>query len=793
MSSHNETGWTAAIVKDMKVLALRTELKNRGLSPSGLKSVLVRRLLRALKAEGIDVGEFSEEDEQLGVDHTEEETPSWIGRWRRLGVSNKFRGIRHATQRVVHLPEQQQVWLLGDLQDSVINYSSEPMQQSALITTGVRFSPVLKAFSATRMGENSIICFGGSVEHPVASSFSDVWLLDIPSKRWTKVATRNPPPAPRDSHVAVEVGGKLFIYGGKSISPQGEICYGDAWVLDTETWTWQQVAVDLNIVKPRYGHSAVYHHDSRCLYIFGGCRSEINPQGVATQVWLHDLFSLNVESGAWTKVETIGQKQQPLAYHTADLIKNRMYIFSGCNRAYNSWQYPNCVDYLELDSLRWRRLATHGRVPMGRYGHQSFVVRSEIFILGGCRVPATRPAASAFYGLNTEWRPTVTIDPTTFDVDMRFLWSKELFSDINFRVQNKYLRAHKAVLAARSDGLKDLCNKKKKRGMTVTIESAKHQPFALFIQLLYTGKVRVDAGSPYDHLVELLHQYRLRFKDRRAFSNEQHIITIPDISLRMLSNARIYDDVVFRVGPHKIPFHAHRSILCARSSVFLEMFADTNEEDDTMSPGGSAEMLPPQGYGSPGGPASPTPAGLVPPIHGDSILIPNVQPENFKIMLDFIYDGLGAASIFQTLVAKQMFSTIAELLQLSHTYRVYDLKVHCEQAIFTSYLSEENVLPVYELACSCEAVQLKQGCASLIYDLLSSNKLSTQAIAARVSQNNLQELWEHMRSLQNTVLVGTGDYGINDIETTLSQSFDESADDMSISESSEDGAMDTSR
>lgn len=124
MSSHNESGWTAAVVKDMKVLALRTELKNRGLSPSGLKSVLVRRLLRALKAEGIDVGEFSEEDEQLGVDHTEEETPSWIGRWRRLGVSNKFRGIRHATQRIVHLPEQQQVWLLGDLQDSVISYAS---------------------------------------------------------------------------------------------------------------------------------------------------------------------------------------------------------------------------------------------------------------------------------------------------------------------------------------------------------------------------------------------------------------------------------------------------------------------------------------------------------------------------------------------------------------------------------------------------------------------------------------------------------------------------------------------
>lgn len=123
----------AAVVKDMKVLALRTELKNRGLSPSGLKSVLVRRLLRALKAEGVDVGEFSEEDEQLGVDHTEEETASFIGRWRRLSVSAKFKGIRHATQRVVHVPELNQVWSLGDLQDSVLNYASgAPMLASQI-------------------------------------------------------------------------------------------------------------------------------------------------------------------------------------------------------------------------------------------------------------------------------------------------------------------------------------------------------------------------------------------------------------------------------------------------------------------------------------------------------------------------------------------------------------------------------------------------------------------------------------------------------------------------------------
>lgn len=777
---------TASYVKDMKVLALRTELKNRGLSPSGLKSALVRRLLRALKAEGVDVGEFSEEDEHLGVDHTEEETPSFIGRWRRLQVSSKFKGIRHATQRTVHMPNLQQVWCLGDVQDSCVSYAQEPMQQLPLVTMGVRFAPTLKAFSATRVGESMIICFGGSVEHPQAQSFNDVWLLDASTKRWAKVATRGAVPTPRDSHTAVEIDKNLlFVYGGKSISPHGEVCLGDAFVLNTDTWTWQEVLVDQSVIKPRYGHSAVYNPENRLVYIFGGARSEISmSQAAATQIWLHDLITISVDSNKWDKVETIGQKQQPRAYHTADLIKNRMYVFSGCNRAYNSWQYPNNIDYLELDSLRWRRLATHGLVPMGRYGHQSFVVRSELFILGGCRVPATRPATTAFYGLNTEWRSTVTIDPTTLDADLKFLFTKELFSDINFRVQNKYLRGHKAVLAARSDGLRDLCNKKKKRGMTVTIESAKYQPFALFLQLLYLGKVKVDAGAPFDQLVELLYQYRMRFKERRAYSADQHIVTIPDISLRQLCGSRTYDDVVFRVGPQKVNFYAHKAILCARSRVFFEMFGDTHAEEDAEA-------------GTPTSPGSPISGGpIMPPVVGDTILIPNVIPDNFRIMLEFIYDGVGAAYNIHNIVAKQAYATAIELLQLSHTYRVYDLKVHCEQAIFSHFLSENNVMQLYEFSCHCEAVQLKQGCISMIYDFLDAGKATTEQLAARISQANLQELWEQLRAIKNTQLVGTGDYGVkseNPLEMTQSRSFDESADDMSISESSEDSAMDVSK
>jgi hypothetical protein len=132
--------------------------------------------------------------------------------------------------------------------------------------------------------------------------------------------------------------------------------------------------------------------------------------------------------------------------------------------------------------------------------------------------------------------------------------------------------AHKGVIASRSESLKEVCNKKKKRGMTVTIESAKHTPFALLIELLYTGRVKVDAGAPYDQLIELLQLYRLRFKDRKAYHSDNHIITIPDISLKSACNQKLFDDVTFKVGIQKGTFVAHKAILCARSPYFTVRF-----------------------------------------------------------------------------------------------------------------------------------------------------------------------------------------------------------------------------
>lgn len=93
--------------KEMKVLQLREELKARGLSPSGLKSVLVRRLLQALKQEGHNTNFFMEEESPTHP----EEFPTFLGRWRRAVCSDDGNGdnvslpTTRCTAPVTVLPE----------------------------------------------------------------------------------------------------------------------------------------------------------------------------------------------------------------------------------------------------------------------------------------------------------------------------------------------------------------------------------------------------------------------------------------------------------------------------------------------------------------------------------------------------------------------------------------------------------------------------------------------------------------------------------------------------------------
>jgi hypothetical protein len=126
-----------------------------------------------------------------------------------------------------------------------------------------------------------------------------------------------------------------------------------------------------------------------------------------------------------------------------------------------------------------------------------------------------------------------------------------------------------------------------------------------------------------------------------------------------------------------------------------------------------------------------------------------------------------------------------ELLNLSHFYRVFDLKQHCERALFDYYLTEETAVALYEVACQAEAIQLKHTSMYLVADMIASNKLNPSMMGGGLHAMHQQELLETIKYHQTLQLVGSGGYLTRDDTDPTISSFDESVEDMSISESEE--------
>lgn len=132
----------------------------------------------------------------------------------------------------------------------------------------------------------ALMVFGGGSQAASPVADQSVFRLDPVSRDWSTVSTQGDPPAPRQGHVLVGVGGKLLCHGGMA----GNKFFSDLIVLENGLWT----VVDDNgrpAPSPRAGHGAVAL--GNFVYIFGG----LGPHGS-----LDDLWKLDCDALSWEEV-----------------------------------------------------------------------------------------------------------------------------------------------------------------------------------------------------------------------------------------------------------------------------------------------------------------------------------------------------------------------------------------------------------------------------------------------------------------------------------------------------------
>ncbi|XP_057962955.1 uncharacterized protein LOC131154292 isoform X2 [Malania oleifera] len=171
-----------------------------------------------------------------------------------------------------------------------------------------------ESHTATLIGDEKLVIFGGSGEGE-GNYLNDFHILDLKTMQWTSPEVKGNVPVPRDSHSAVAIGDKLFVYGGDC----GDRYHGNVDMFDMDTLTWSRLAVQGSSPGVRAGHAAVSIGTK--VYIIGG---------VGDKHYYNDIWVLDISSCSWTQLEIRGQQPQGRFSHTAIVADSDIVIYGGC-------------------------------------------------------------------------------------------------------------------------------------------------------------------------------------------------------------------------------------------------------------------------------------------------------------------------------------------------------------------------------------------------------------------------------------------------------------------------------
>uniref|UniRef100_A0A2C9UK58 Uncharacterized protein n=1 Tax=Manihot esculenta TaxID=3983 RepID=A0A2C9UK58_MANES len=188
---------------------------------------------------------------------------------------------------------------------------------------------------------------------------------------WSQPVIKGTPPTPRDSHSCTTVGDNLFVFGGTDgINP-----LKDLHILDTSSHTWISPTVRGEGPEAREGHSAALV--GKRLFIFGGCGKSSNNDD---DVYYNDLYILNTETYVWEQVAASGTPPSARDSHTCSSLKGKIIVIGGEDgRDY----YLSDVHILDAETLVWKELNTTGQRLPPRAGHSTVAFGNNLLVFGG--------------------------------------------------------------------------------------------------------------------------------------------------------------------------------------------------------------------------------------------------------------------------------------------------------------------------------------------------------------------------------------------------------------------------
>ncbi|KAK8537633.1 hypothetical protein V6N13_096556 [Hibiscus sabdariffa] len=233
--------------------------------------------------------------------------------------------------------------------------------------------PARDSHSCTTVGDNLFV-FGGT---DGTKPLKDLHILETCTNTWICPSVRGEGPEAREGHSAAVVGKRLFIFGGcgKSSDNNDEIYYNDLYILNTETFVWKRVQTSGNPPSARDGHTCSSWKNK--IIVIGG--------EDARDYYLSDVHILDADTLAWKQLTTSGQILPPRAGHSTVAFGKNLLVFGGFCDAQNLY---DDLYMLDVETGLWTRVITMGDGPSARFsvsGDCLDPLKSGVLMfIGGC-------------------------------------------------------------------------------------------------------------------------------------------------------------------------------------------------------------------------------------------------------------------------------------------------------------------------------------------------------------------------------------------------------------------------
>ncbi|CAJ1941068.1 unnamed protein product [Sphenostylis stenocarpa] len=176
--------------------------------------------------------------------------------------------------------------------------------------------PACKGHSLVSWGKKALL-IGGKTD-PGSDRIS-VWAFDTETECWSLMEAKGDIPVSRSGHSVVKAGTVLILFGGEDAKRRK---LNDLHMFDLKSFTWLPLHYTGTSPSPRFNHAAALY-DDKILYIFGGSSKSRT---------LNDLYSLDFESMAWSRIKIRGFHPSPRAGCCGVLCGTKWYITGGGSR-----------------------------------------------------------------------------------------------------------------------------------------------------------------------------------------------------------------------------------------------------------------------------------------------------------------------------------------------------------------------------------------------------------------------------------------------------------------------------